>query len=106
MKLSNIDSLNKITRFRLNKASLGWLAVVFVIVLFAEFFVYTWCRVQYVNLGYEIEEVSERRKELTSIQNRLKIEMEHLKSPDRIAKIARWHIGLDNPGPQQMIIIQ
>jgi len=72
----------------------------------AELFFYTWCRVQYTHAGYEITKTNENRRELLTLQNNLKIELERLKSPDRIAKIAEEHLGLITPSPEQMVTIQ
>ena len=72
----------------------------------AELFFYTWCRVQYTRAGYEITKANETRRELLTMQNNLKIEMERLKSPDRIARIAEEHLGLAPPAPEQMVTIQ
>jgi len=72
----------------------------------AELFFYTWCRVQYTNAGYEITKANENRRELLTLQNNLRIELERLKSPDRIAKIAEEHLGLTPPAPEQMVTIQ
>lgn len=66
---------------------------------------YTWCRVQCTRLGYEITRETERHKSLTKLQNNLTIEISRLKSPDRIAKIAKIDLGLSIPEPEQMIVI-
>ena len=38
-------------------------------------------------------------------QNKLKIEIAHLKSPERLAGIAKHQLHLATPTPEQMIII-
>jgi cell division protein FtsL len=83
-------------------------AVIFVCLglFIAELFFYTWCRVQYTQAGYEITKTNKNRRELLTLQNNLKIELERLKSPDRIAKIAKKHLGLVAPAPEQMVTIQ
>jgi hypothetical protein len=80
----------------------GLLMAVFIV----ELFFYTWCRVQSVNLGYAINQANDRGRELVTLQNDLKIELERLKSPERIARIAETHIGLVKPSPEQMVIIR
>lgn len=80
----------------------GVLMAVFIV----ELFFYTWCRVQCVNLGYAINRADERGRELLTMQNNLKIELERLRSPERIARIAEERIGLIKPTPEQMVIIR
>ena len=70
-----------------------------------ELLFYTWCRVQYVRIKYEITEQTTRIRKLSAMQDNLKIEMMRLKSPQRIAKIARTQLGLVTPTPQQTVII-
>jgi len=71
----------------------------------AELLFYTWARVQNVRIGYEINQASAQHQKLTTMQNNLKIETAHLKSPERISKIAREQLGLTMPSPKQVIIL-
>ena len=71
----------------------------------AELLFYTWCRVQYVRAKYEIQEQTTRIRKLAAMQDNLKIELARLKSPQRIAKIAREQLGLVTPTPKQTIVI-
>ncbi len=80
-----------------------WIAITFLFI--GELFFYTWCRVQCTNLGYDISEETEKRRKLKASQGNLKIELAHLKSPERIAEIATQQIGLVIPAPKQMVII-
>jgi cell division protein FtsL len=77
------------------------IAVIFV----TELFFYTWCRVQCVKTGYEIAKETDRRLKLLSLQNDLKVEIAHLKSPERIARIATEQLGLIIPTPDKMIMV-
>lgn len=70
-----------------------------------ELFLYTWCRVQCVRTGYEITKETDKRLKLSSLQNNLKVEIAHLKSPQRIAKIATMQLGLIIPTPEKIVII-
>jgi cell division protein FtsL len=65
----------------------------------------TWCRVQCVNAGYELSLDTQHNRELMRLQNKLKIELAHLKSPDRIATIAQEQLGLVSPSPEQVMTI-
>lgn len=71
-----------------------------------ELFFYTWCRVQNTHVGYEISRTEKSRSESMALQNNLKIELERLKAPERIAKIAEKRLGLTPPGPNQMVTIK
>ncbi|MGB5745820.1 MAG: cell division protein FtsL [Desulfobacterales bacterium] len=71
----------------------------------AELLFYTWCRVQYVRVKYEIQEQTTKTQKLSAMQDNLKIELARLKSPQRIAKIARTQLGLVTPTPKQTIVI-
>jgi cell division protein FtsL len=79
--------------------------IIFLAIFISELLLYAWCRVQYVGVGYDILTASRCQQELVSLQNNLKVELASLKSPDRIATIAKKQLGLDMPKPHQMIII-
>ncbi|MBT3311402.1 MAG: hypothetical protein HN737_01295 [Desulfobacterales bacterium] len=86
------------------KMTLIW--IVFIAVFISELFFNTWCRVQYVRVGYEISQEAERRERITTLQKNLRIELARLKSPDRISKIAKEELGLIIPDPDQIVIIK
>lgn len=71
----------------------------------AELLFYTWCRVQCVQTRYEISELKVSQQRLAAHQDSLKIELARLKSPKRIAKIAKQQLGLIAPTSKQLIII-
>jgi hypothetical protein len=81
----------------------GWLLLM--AVFMSECFVYAWCRVQCVQVGYEITHSLDRQRQLMVLQNNLKVELERLKSPERIGGIAARQIGLTQPRPDQMVVI-
>jgi len=84
------------------KVTIACLLLMFVFM--AELLFYTWCRVQYVRVKYEITEQTNRIRKLSAMQDNLKIELARLKSPQRIAKIARTQLGLVTPTPKQTIV--
>ncbi len=77
-----------------------WMVVM--AVFLAELLLYTWCRVQSTKIGYNIATEKERHQELLSLQKNLEIELTQLKSPNRIAGIARDQLGLDIPKLNQI----
>jgi len=70
---------------------------------FAQGLFYVWCRVQCVNAGYGIEREMNRRQELLKERSTLNIELNWLKSPERIETIARNQLGLVMPDAQQTV---
>ena len=72
--------------------------------LMAELLVYTWCRVQYVQTGYEITEATEEYQRLMELHRKLQVEGARLRSPERVTRIARQR-GLVMPDPEQVVVI-
>ena len=79
--------------------------IILMVLFIAELFIYTWCRVNCIGVGYEISKETKKQQELIALQNNLKIELASLKSPERIAKIAKDQLGLIVPSKGQTIII-
>ena len=80
-----------------------WMIMMFIFIV--ELLFYTWCRVQNVQNGYEISREAHNQKQLVAYQNSLKIELARLKSPDRIAQIAKQQLGLIMPTTEKTILI-
>ena len=93
------------TRKKNGDAKITGIWVILMAVFIAELFLYTWCRVNYIDVGYEISKETKKQHELIALQNNLKIELASLKSPERIAKIAKDQLGLKAPTKSQTIII-
>ena len=79
--------------------------LIFMGLFIVELLFYTWCRVQCIQVRYEISELGTHQEQLKRLQDNLKIELARLKSPQRIAKIARQQLGLVVPTSKQLIII-
>jgi cell division protein FtsL len=71
----------------------------------AELLFYTWCRVQSIQVRYEISALTADQERMLKLQDNLKIELARLKSPQRIAQIATQQLGLVAPTSKQLIII-
>jgi cell division protein FtsL len=91
------------TRTRRFKTTGMWMVMMFIFIV--ELLFYTWCRVQNVQHGYEISREAHNQKQLVAYQNSLKIELARLKSPDRIAQIAKQQLGLIMPTTEKTILI-
>ena len=85
------------------KTTVAYLCLMFVLI--AELLFYTWCRVQYVRNKYEIAAQTAKAQQLSAMQDNLKIELARLKSPQRIAKIAKMQLGLITPTPKQTVLL-
>lgn len=72
----------------------------------AELLIYTWCRVQYTKVGYELSRSLNEHQRLSGIQKKLQIELSRLKSPERLAAVAEAYRGLKMPTAQQVKIIE
>jgi len=81
------------------------LLIIFMTIFLTEFLFFTWCRVQTIGAGYEISKETKHHQNLITLKNNLKVELARLKSPERIAKIAKNQLGLTMPTQEQMIII-
>jgi cell division protein FtsL len=79
--------------------------LVFMGLFIAELLFYTWCRVQSIQVRYEISELSANQERMVRLQDNFKIELARLKAPQRIAKIAKQQLGLVAPTSKQLIII-
>ncbi len=99
----NIKNIKKNRIQRDPKAIITYLVIMLVFI--AELLFYTWCRVQSVKIKYDIAEQTATSRKLTAMQDGLKVELARLKSPQRIAKIARTQLGLITPTPQQTIVL-
>jgi len=104
-KVAETQTMNRKNRNNSRKLKeLGfWIILLFFFI--SELFLYTWCRVQCVAIGYEISKIAYRQKETTALRNNLKIELASLKSPARIAEIAKSQLGLTMPTPEQLVLI-
>lgn len=78
--------------------------VVLIVVFMAELLVYSWCRVQYVHTGYEITEARQKGQVLIALQDELKVEAAHLRSPERIRGIAE-KCGLTMPDLRRVFVM-
>ena len=80
-----------------------WIVLLFVFI--GLLLVYTWIRIQCVQVGYEISTAVKISEKRIARNNNLKIEHAYLKSPERIAKKAKETLGLIMPTAKQVIVI-
>ena len=75
-------------------------------IFLCELLAYTWCRVQCTRVGYEISRVGGEQEQLAMVQKKLQVELARLKSPERLADIAKTYMNLKMPSSRQMVIIE
>ncbi len=74
-------------------------------ILVMEAMVFAWCRNRCVQIGYETTREMETKRSMTALENNLRVELSRLRSPERIATIAREKLGLELPNPERMYIL-
>jgi cell division protein FtsL len=79
--------------------------LVLMAVFIGELLFSAWCREQNRIINSDIIKQTQIAKRLLDMQDKLKIELAVLKSPRRIAKIARDRLGLITPTPDQTMVI-
>ena len=72
--------------------------------LFCLFF-YGWQHYQWRMNGYKIEAAQKQKEQLTEMQHQLRLERESLRDLGRIDAIARRELGMVQPAPGQIVII-
>jgi len=75
-------------RPRIRRAAPFMVAVISASLLFVGLF-YVWTRMQIVQIGYEISELSSKNKELANRKRELMLEIASLQSPQELEKKAR-----------------
>lgn len=81
------------------------MGVLFLVLFVAEFFLKTWCGVQCIRVGYEIADTLGKQERLVNMQQNLKIELVHLKSPQVLMTVAKEKLELTIPSPEQVIVL-
>jgi cell division protein FtsL len=88
-------------RTRLIKKIVILLLVVMVSVLFC-----VWSRVRVVQMGYEISGLQKEEVELSKKMNHLKLEVERLKSPARLQKVASKILKMHQPTSEDIVFVK
>ena len=65
-----------------------------------------WSRVRIVQLGYEMSVLQSEATELTKKVNHLKLEVERLKSPGRLQKVAADILGMHPPSSKEIVFVK
>ena len=76
-------------------------AFLVIVVLF-----YVWQRVELVNHGYLVETVQNERAIEAEVARHLRLEIESLRSPARIQRLATGSLHMVEPGPEDAVVIE
>ncbi len=82
-----------------------WTWFILMSVFIIQLLFYTWCRVQCIQVGYEISKETAYHQRLLNFQNHLKTELATLRSPERLDSIAATRLGLVHPSSQQIVVL-
>jgi len=96
------DSAMKKEQITQKKKLLGRWSIILTVFL-VQLFLYTLCRVNYTETGFNISREKRAQKELKAYRESLTIEHERLLSSERIAQIARTKLNLKIPDSAQVI---
>ncbi|MFH1075834.1 MAG: cell division protein FtsL [Pseudomonadota bacterium] len=80
--------------------------VTLIVLVMAELFVYTWCHVETIHTGYTITSQRDHEAELRASNEKLQLELSHLRRPERIMRISSMQLGLVMPEPGQVVFIK
>ncbi len=104
MSNATVKSLPKFDGFGLKRPRLLPLFVYLAVLVGVSLF-FVWSRVAVVNLEYEISSLDNRLREAEEENRSLQVEVAHLQNPDRIEMVARESLGMINPTPDQVTIV-
>lgn len=65
-----------------------------------------WSRVRIVQMGYEVSSLQTEAKELDKKVNHLSVEVERLRSPTRLQKVATKILGMHPPTSEEIVFIK
>jgi cell division protein FtsL len=67
---------------------------------------YVWCTFEKTQIGYDITQLKKEEMELAETNRKLLVERAYLRSPQRIADVATAELGMKQPTPAQVIVLQ
>jgi len=79
-----------------------WIGVVLVLVLLFS----AWQHFELLRHGYRVEEMQRERAVETEINRHLNLEIETLRAPQRIEKLAIGRLHMIQPGPNDAIVLE
>jgi cell division protein FtsL len=68
--------------------------------------VYVWANFKSTQIGYDLSQLEKEEMRLREINNKLKVELALLKSPQKLEAIATRKLGLTRPEPERIIVLK
>ena len=97
-------STKKKVASRWRQRKLTTVAAIFLWLLISGFG-YVWCRVQVVELGYQLSDIHGLHTRLLNDNKKLRLELARLKAPERVERIAIQQLGLRHPSKDQIVVL-
>jgi cell division protein FtsL len=69
-------------------------------------FGYVWCRIEVVELGYQLSDTHRLHSRLLNDNKKLHLELARLKAPERVQRIAIERLGLKHPTKEQIVVLR
>ena len=79
---------------------------VFLAVAFAISIFFVWSRTEMVRLEYQISRMERQVRDLRQEEQRMRLEVASLRSPQRIEAVASNDLGMSRPKPGQIVIVR
>lgn len=95
-----VREVDKVRQRELWRSAVVGVFLVFVLLFSA------WQHFELLQLGYRIEQMQEERAREIVINRHLKLEVETLKAPDRIERIATEQLDMVAPGSDEAIVLE
>ena len=81
------------------------LSVLLILGLSSTFIFYVWGKMDVVRVGYELDQLSQRKIALEQEHDRLQLTYSQLTAPDKIAHEASSKLSMRPPDPGQVILV-
>jgi len=66
---------------------------------------YVWSNFERTQIGYDLSQLQKEEMRLSEINQKLKLELATLKSPQNLEHLATQKLGLSPPKPEQIIVL-
>lgn len=83
-----------------------WMSLGIGVLLVAVLLFSAWQHFELLRHGYRLEQMQRDRAAESDINRHLRLEMETLRSPQRIEKLATERLGMINPGDTEAVVLE
>lgn len=83
-----------------------WMSLGIGVVLVGVLLFSAWQHFELLRHGYKLEQMQRDRAAESDINRHLRLEMETLRSPQRIEKLATERLGMVNPGATEAVVLE